>query len=229
MISVITLHGINTFHQDYADSLTRSLWDIPNIRTRSVYWGHHVKPYLDASRRRFYGRPIPWWRPISRLRRSFINFAQQSMEYSLLYLEPDIQRKILDTIEYAIREEVRAGSDQFVFVAHSLGTMAIYDTLVRMQEADRLPWGETLDIITMGCPIAIFPHSDIRKVNFKNQWLNLLDVEDAIARPLSPLDLRVSDKIISTGGILSAHEGYWNSSTVHGIVHECLDKETRNA
>lgn len=127
--------------------------------------------------------------------RMMISSARQVRRY---FTEPEVRMAIQDRIARCLTPETR------VIVAHSLGTVAAYETL------HALPYCSGLTLVTLGSPLAVrnlvFERLLPRPVDGQahwpapvERWTNIADVGDvvALAKELAPLfgdqvhDLRV--------------------------------------
>lgn len=120
-----------------------------------------------------------------------------------------------------------------IIVAHSLGSVIVYDYVMRFRQDCELDKNITLkSFITMGSPIPIFasamghPDSDIKLPDNVKRWVNIINPLDGIARPIKLFfrNIPIVEREVSFGNDpIGAHTGYWTDKrTAEMIADEVL-------
>lgn len=216
----IFVHGINTRGTRYADPLVARL----GLRAGQVYrisWGHALAPALDYWRDLYRAKAAPWWRPVRRYKQRVFDLAIESAMWVRAYEDDERRRRIDQSVIDAVTGWAQP-DDAVVFVGHSLGSVILVSAIELMLDGGILAPERIRRIVVMGSPLHVWSTPRRMKARLVKlpceRIVNIYDRDDLIARPLAPLDRRITDVEINTGGVFSSHVGYWGSDQVARIV-----------
>lgn len=220
---IICLHGINVYTPHFADDLILSAGGSTVGHWVPISWAHNVFDELLSYRELYHTPPVRWHRPSS-WGRSAIAALHESLAWVRAYEDPGVQERVLNTVTARVKIALNKNAyDRLHFVGHSLGSVVAVDAIGRLIRTGALAPQQVASITTMGSPLHMWKaprklQTILSDVPCKGRWINLYDPDDAIAGKLSPLDRRIEDHEISTGGIIRAHCGYWTSPVVARII-----------
>jgi hypothetical protein len=223
---LVTIHGINTLSQDYAEPLYANLKRAgEDFDTVTINWSDGI---LDAMRDQapLFQKPQAGCSIIKRVLAPLIPILRRSLFWVRYYENFPRRQMIRERIRHAI-DQARVAhpghSVIFAFVAHSQGTVILLDTLVWMLDNGYIKNREIYVIVTMGGALGMSALASdlavqINKVMPMAGWVNIYDPFDVIASPMAYIDARIDDRPINLLGLFTSHIRYWQSRKVAKII-----------
>lgn len=239
---VFFIHGVSTKDSSYADALIKNIKKELNKRQHknkidfySSFWGnlfnnkkHQIITCIEEDFSRACDQHQEYKQyhyDIYRYKRRRSQLISNFLGDFLIYQNPErgkaIRRAILDQLNQFIRDH--PGDNQFHFIAHSLGSIILWDllfsdTLAKDDPAfifrEQLNQINLLSITTLGSPLLFFKQMldidfstvdsfliksneghDIDKCQLR--WVNVIHSSDLIAYPLkAAIENEISSKIV---------------------------------
>lgn len=140
---------------------------------------------------------------------------------------------ILGRVDNKFKEYQKDGMKDCIIVAHSLGSVIAFDYVFGFRKYKLDPSVNVKAFITMGSPIPIFTtsmghiESDLKLPANVNQWVNILDKDDAIARYCVPFfkNIDIREIEVDTGiNPMKSHGFYWKSKQTAKKVAEIISE-----
>lgn len=239
---VFFIHGVSTKNSSYADALIKNIKkEIAKRQSKnkidfySSYWGNlfnNKKHQIIACIEEDFSRACDkhqeykqYHYDIYRYKRRRRQLISNFLGDFLIYQNPErgkaIRRSILEQLNQFIRDH--PGNNQIHFIAHSLGSIILWDllfsdTLTRDDPAfifrEQLNQINLVSITTLGSPLLFFKQMldiDFSTVDFflkkshkgndidrcKLRWVNVIHSSDLIAYPLkAAIENEISSKIL---------------------------------
>lgn len=140
---------------------------------------------------------------------------------------------ILERVDNKFKEYQKEGLKNCIIIAHSLGSVIAFDYIFGFRKYKLDPSVTVRAFVSLGSPIPIFTSSmghvdsDLKLPNNIDQWINILDKDDAVARYCKPFfkNIDIREIEVSTGmHPIKCHGFYWQSKPTAKKIAEIISE-----
>lgn len=210
---------------------------IQRVIHHEVFWSDITTDFTNRYLQLQYEhRPKLFWnfltRPVDPLGLQIMLYIKdkgdkQSGKMSILKAVDEDMQKIFSADD--LGKDVKPPQAQnVIIVAHSLGSVIAFDYVMCFRKECQIDKNVTVrSFVTMGSPLPLFtsamghPDSDMLLPPHVKKWVNILSLNDGIARHMKPFfrKIPIEEHTVSTGFFpLQAHNGYWKDRGTANII-----------
>lgn len=228
---IVCVHGIGEQKAGFSDGLFKKIKIVPPNDWYEVSWQPVLSKPTTAIERTnmFFGHMLGKF-----LRKSFISIISDAIFYLGDAYGPKIREEFFTILDDILNSTPSDCNVEVIFIAHSLGTVILYDCLSEIKNGkqdkkyDRI---KILKCITFGSPIAIFVKARngfaALPENFDSilPWLNIIGEYDPIAYRLKN-NGHYQEEFINT--FPKMHTGYWKKRILKKAILDAYSYQPKD-
>ncbi len=246
MTNLIFVHGINYQTNGYSNVLYQN---ILKFYIKGLLKNNLSEPQAQQKAQGLIQKEIIWanvttdlinqyltWQFEISKRHSWWNFIPRAIDPLVIQILNYVKDKgdkdtglmtILKAVSEGIERACSNNPDKVVFIAHSLGSVIIYDYLFGFRKYKLNPNINVEAFITLGSPIPLFTsamghveNTMFLPANVK-RWINILDPDDGVARYCQRYfkNIPIDEIDVNTGwNPLNSHVNYWENRKVAKLI-----------